>query len=51
VLRLRAEPAQGERQDLLLTLEQPPAHWGAGVEPLRRVLERARLRLELDFTP
>ena len=51
VLRLRAEPAQGPRQHLLLTIEQGPRHWAPGLEPFRRVLERARLRLELDFSP
>jgi hypothetical protein len=51
VLRLQAEPPQGERQSLALTLEQPPPHWHPALEPLRRVLERARLRLELDFSP
>ena len=54
VLRLRAEPPQGEhgeRQHLLLSIEQGPPHWAPGMEPFRRVLERARLRLELDFAP
>ncbi len=53
VLRLRAEPPRGERgerQHLLLTIEQGPQRWAPGLEPFRRVLERARLRLELDFS-
>jgi hypothetical protein len=51
VLRLQAEPPQGERQTLGLAVEQPPERWPAALEPFRRVLERARLRLELDFPP
>jgi len=50
VLRLRAESTRGEQQALVLTCEQAPEHWNPALEPFRRVLERARLRLELDFT-
>jgi hypothetical protein len=50
VLRLRAEPAQGERQALLLTCERGPQAWAPALEPFRHLLERARLRLELDFS-
>jgi len=50
VLRLRAEPPEGPRQHLVLTVERGPARWPAALEPFRRVIERARLRLELDFS-
>jgi len=51
VLRLQADPPAGERQVLRLHIEQGPAHWTPALEPLRRVLERARLALHLDFGP
>lgn len=50
VLRLQAAPPEGDRQSLVLTLERAPEHWAPVLEPFRRVLERARLRLELDFS-
>lgn len=51
VLRLRAEPPEGERQTLALTVERGPAGWAPALEPFRRVLERARVRIDLDFGP
>lgn len=51
VLRLRAEPPTGDRQTIALTVERAPAHWPPALEPFRRVLERSRLRIDLDFTP
>lgn len=50
VLRLRVESPQGEAQTLLLTLERGPERWAPALEPFRRMLERSRLRLELDFS-
>ena len=49
VLRLDAEPMQDGRQTLRLRVEQWPAQLPAGLRPFRRVLEKTRLRLELDF--
>ena len=51
VLRLEAEPPQGNRQTLHLRVEQWPAQLPAGLAPFRTVLEKARLHLELDFEP
>ena len=51
VLRLRAEAPRGAEQALVLTVERSPETWPAALEPFRRVIERARLRLELDFAP
>lgn len=46
-----SEESQGRRQTIYLTLESVPEKLGPHIEPFRRVLEKARLRLELDFEP
>lgn len=54
VLRLRVEESEesdGRRQTIHLSLESVPETLGPHIEPFRRVLEKARLRLELDFEP
>lgn len=51
VLRLMAGPPQDGRQSVYLAVEQWPATMPPALEPFRRVLEKARLTLELDFTP
>lgn len=50
LLRLVAEPPEDGRQRLRLTVERWPETLPAALEPLRSVLERARLILELDFS-
>lgn len=51
VLRLDAEPAQVNTQSLRLRVEQLPKGMPGALEPFRKLLAGARLRLELDFTP
>ena len=51
VLRLEVAAAAGERQDLVLSLERGPEPWPQALAPFRTLIERARLRLELDFRP
>lgn len=53
-LSLRVDPPEGPRglqQTLRLVVERWPDRLPTGMEPLRRVLEKARLKLELDFSP
>ena len=50
-LRLVAGKAEAGRQALHLQVEQWPETLPAGLEPFRKVLEKARLTLELDFNP
>lgn len=50
LLRLQVHPPQGDQQRLVLTLERGPERWAPALEAFRRVLERARLTLELDFS-
>lgn len=49
VLRLDAGPLQDGRQTLHLRVEQWPAQLPGSLAPFRGVLEKARLKLELDF--
>lgn len=49
LLRLHVEPAQGTRHTLRFEIERWPERMPAGLEPLRRVIETARIRVELDF--
>ena len=51
VLRLDADPAQGARQTIHLRVEQWPATLPGALTPFRTLLEKARLHLELDFSP
>ncbi len=51
VLRFHTEAPQGTRQIVRLTVERWPEKMPAAIEPFRRVLETARLQLELDFSP
>lgn len=54
VLALRVDPPTGPRglqQALRLTVERWPERLPPALEALRGVLEKARLTLELDFTP
>jgi hypothetical protein len=51
LLRLEADPPQDGRQTLHLKVEQWPATMPPALEPFRRVLQKARLNLELDFNP
>jgi hypothetical protein len=51
---LRVDPPQGDRglqQTVRLVVEQWPDRLPAALEPLRRVLQKATLKLELDFRP
>ncbi len=49
VMRLDADPPSDGRQTLHLRVEQWPNQLPGGLAPFRTVLEKARLRLELDF--
>lgn len=51
VIRLDADPPSDGRQALHLRVEQWPAQLPRALAPFRTVLEKARLRLELDFNP
>lgn len=54
VLALHVDPPAGPhglRQTLRLTVERWPERLPPALEALRGVLEKARLTLELDFTP
>jgi len=51
VLRFRVESAQGgNRQSIRFHVVSAPEDLGDGVEPFRRLIETARLTLELDFS-
>lgn len=50
VLRLVAEPPDGQKQCLRLRVESWPETLPGGMEPFRALLEKARLHLELDFS-
>lgn len=49
VLRLIVEPAQGQRQTIRIGVEQWPERLPAALEPFRKLLESARLAIELDL--
>lgn len=49
LLRLEVAPPQGDLQALRLSVEQWPAHLPAPVETFRRLLDKARITVELDF--
>lgn len=51
VFRIQAEAADGEKQTLRLTLIQAPPEFGPLLEPFRKLLEKARVSIELDFSP
>ena len=51
VLKLHIEPPSGHRQTLRLSLEQCPETLHPALEAFRGVLEKIRIRVELDFTP
>jgi hypothetical protein len=53
-LALRIDPPQGTaglQQAVCLTVEQWPDHLAPALEPLRRVLQKAKLTVDLDFSP
>jgi len=50
-LRLQVAAPREGRQRLHLSVEQWPEHLPEGLEPFRRLLETARLHLELDAPP
>ncbi len=50
VLRLHTQPAEGGRQTLRVTVERAPDALGDLLEPFRRVLETARISIDLDFS-
>ena len=51
VFRIQAEAADGEKQTLRLTLIHGPAELGPLLEPFRKLMEKARISIELDFSP
>lgn len=51
VFRIQAEAADGEKQKLSLTMIHGPAELGPLLEPFRKLLEKARVTFELDFSP
>ncbi|MEE8436687.1 MAG: hypothetical protein V3S64_18005 [bacterium] len=51
VFRIQAEAADGEKQTLRLTLLHGPAELGPLLEPFRKLLEKAKISIELDFSP
>lgn len=51
VLRLTVEAAREQRQTLRLTLDQGPPELGALLEPFRKLLEKSRVSIDLDFSP
>lgn len=51
VLRFRADPPLGDRQTVHLVLEQVPKELSPALAPFRRLLEKARISIELDFSP
>ena len=51
VLALVAEPLKDHRQTLRIQVESWPETLPSMLEPFRRTLEKARLHLELDFSP
>ena len=53
-LTLRVDPPtgpQGLQQTVHLVVDRWPDHLPKALEPLRRVLEKAKVRVELDFEP
>jgi hypothetical protein len=53
-LALRVDPPagpEGQHQTLRLVVERWPDRLPPALEPLRKVLEKATLKLELDFSP
>ena len=51
VIRIQAGAIDGEKQTLRLTLLHGPAELGPLLEPFRKVLEKAKISIELDFSP
>ena len=50
-LRFTVDAPQGKQQSVQLVVEQWPERLPPALETFRTLLERARLRLDLDFTP
>ena len=50
-LRFTVEAPQGAHQSIQIVVEQWPEQLPPALEPFRTLLTRARLRLDLDFTP
>ncbi|HEX7926677.1 MAG TPA: hypothetical protein VF678_03735 [bacterium] len=53
-LALRVDPPtgpEGQQQTLRLVVERWPDKLPSALEPLRRVLEKAKVKVELDFSP
>ena len=51
VIRFHAGPPREARQTLHVAVEQWPAHMPEALERFRKVLEKARLQIDLDFSP
>ena len=50
VLRLTVLPTQGSQFTLGLVVEQAPPDLGPALDPFRKVLEKMRIQIELDFS-